>query len=124
MSILNYITNNILYAKHNLSQDFIDVKKKKINKIKQFDDFIPTFARTLNIKYQYTINIKTKGIKINIYCDKLLSEEQLNNIKIYLQLFISTFTYKNYIQRIFYIGLYPNKRIFEYNNGLILKDNI
>lgn len=126
---MNTKDNNILYQLHErmilaYPSDTIIVIKKKIYKIKYFDDFIPLFARKLIIKYHYIIIIRTKNIKLELYVDRKISEDKLQIIKIYLNLFYSNYIHKNKIQRIFYISFLKNKRLFDYNNDIILKDNV
>lgn len=126
-NILYELQNRLIFARQHdakLPIAPITVDEYKVNKKKNFDDFIPQFARKLHIQYHYIINIQTKGIKVDLYSDTKISKNKLEIIKTYLNFF-----YLNYnafvIKRTFYIVLNKNKRRFEYNiKGYIIKENV
>lgn len=106
--------------------EYIDVTNKCIeySECKIFDNFIPEFARKLDIKYHYMIYIDNKH-KINVYVNNVLNENTLKILIHWLKFFYIRYSdSRKFRERIFYIGLFNEQREFEIKNGIIPKHQI
>jgi len=112
---------------HSIKKDCIkdihyDVVLQKKDKVKQFDDFIPDFARTLHIRYLYIIHIN-ENCKIKLNVDKKLNQKYLDICCKWLYFFYTRYSHHK-IKKKFYIGCFTNKRIFNCINNIIPKNQI